>query len=71
MENKKVKSTSINLSTIVFIVFLVMKLGRIGEVANWSWWWVTAPLWLPITIVLALMLLFGLIAVIVAIFSDN
>lgn len=26
----------------LFIVFLVLKL--IGKI-NWSWWWVTAPLW--------------------------
>jgi len=23
-------------------------------VATWSWWWVTAPLWVPVTIVLAI-----------------
>lgn len=22
-----------------------MKLAKIGAVAEWSWWWVTAPLW--------------------------
>lgn len=30
---------------VLFIVFLVLKLCKIGDVANWSWWWVTAPLW--------------------------
>lgn len=31
-----------NLSNCVFLVFLVLKLcGTI----DWSWWWVTAPLW--------------------------
>ena len=29
---------------LLFIVFLVLKLC--GVIA-WSWWWVTAPLWLP------------------------
>jgi len=29
---------------LVFIVFLILKLtGAIG----WSWWWVTAPIWIP------------------------
>lgn len=30
----------------VFVVFLVLKLG-VGDtsVQDWSWWWVTAPLW--------------------------
>ena len=30
------------LCSAVFIVFLVLKLCG---VINWSWWWVTAPLW--------------------------
>lgn len=41
------------LGVILFIVFLVLKLMHI---IAWSWWWVTAPLWLPI--VLSLMLVF-------------
>lgn len=32
-----------SISTIVFIVFLTMKLcGAL----DWSWWWVTSPLWI-------------------------
>ena len=27
---------------LLFIVFLVLKLTR---VIDWSWWWVTAPIW--------------------------
>jgi len=27
----------------LFIVFLVLKLC---DVIDWSWWWVTAPLWI-------------------------
>lgn len=27
------------------IVFITLKLAGITEVATWSWWWVTAPLW--------------------------
>jgi hypothetical protein len=33
--------------TIMFIVFLTLKLT--GNI-DWSWWWVTSPLWLPIAI---------------------
>lgn len=33
------------------IVFIVLKLC---DVIAWSWWWVLAPLWLPITIILAI-----------------
>jgi hypothetical protein len=41
MENS---GTGLSLGTVLFIVFLVLKLcGTI----TWSWWWVTAPLWIP------------------------
>lgn len=33
-----------NLFFIVFIVFFTLKLAK---VITWSWWWVTAPLWVP------------------------
>jgi hypothetical protein len=38
----------------VFIVFLVLKLC---EVINWSWWWITAPLWGPLALVAAIFIL--------------
>lgn len=45
-ENNKNKLTisigNLSLPTILFIVFLVLKLT--GYI-TWSWWWVTAPLW--------------------------
>ena len=28
----------------LFLVFLVLKLTN---VIAWSWWWITAPLWIP------------------------
>lgn len=40
-----------------FLLFLGLKLGEVGVVAGWSWWWVTAPLWIY----------FGLIATILSI----
>ena len=39
---------------ILFIVFLVLKLTN---VINWSWWWVTAPLWIPSAIIIGIALL--------------
>ena len=35
---------------ILFVVFLVL---RLTGVIDWSWWWVTSPLWLPLVLVLA------------------
>jgi len=41
----------IGFGTVLFLIFLTLKLAQIGEVANWSWWWVTSPLWIPLLIV--------------------
>ena len=44
-------SSGIGLGGMIFIAFLVLKLGGIGQVANWSWWWVCSPLWIPFVVV--------------------
>ena len=53
-KNKNNNGAASLLLTLVFVVFLVLKLAEIGAVANWSWWAVTSPLWAPIVIVLGL-----------------
>lgn len=35
-------SSGIGFGGLLFITFLVLKLTN---VIDWSWWWVTAPLW--------------------------
>ena len=32
----------LGIGTVLFLIFLVLKLV---DVIDWSWWWVTAPLW--------------------------
>jgi hypothetical protein len=49
--NSEVSSSGVGLSGLVFIVFLILKL--VGTI-DWSWWWVTAPLWIPLAIGLVL-----------------
>jgi hypothetical protein len=39
-----------------------MKLAGIGQVATWSWWWVTCPLWGPAAIVLIILLIWVILA---------
>ena len=52
-------NTGISLGTVLFIVFLVLKLcGTI----TWSWWWVTAPIWIPAGIAIVLILLIAIIS---------
>ena len=35
-------SGGIGLSWVLFLIFLVLKLTH---AIDWSWWWITAPLW--------------------------
>ena len=58
-ETNTVHSGGIGLCGAVFIVFLVLKLT--GYI-DWSWWWVTAPLWIPVLIVLGILLVVFIIA---------
>lgn len=55
MSDKSKISISIGgLPTLLTVAFIVLKLCN---VITWSWWWVLAPLWIPVAIV-ALGLLF-------------
>jgi hypothetical protein len=48
MSNKSNSSNGLGLGTILFLIFMVLKLTNY---IDWSWWWVTAPLWIPILII--------------------
>lgn len=48
----------IGLAGATFIVFLTLKLTH---VIDWSWWWVTAPLWIPAALVLGILVLAGIV----------
>ena len=44
---EKETTSGIGFGGILFIVFLILKLTN---VIAWSWWWVTAPLWITIAL---------------------
>ena len=52
-------SGGLGISGVLFLIFLVLKL--VG-VIDWSWWWVTAPLWIGVGIWLLIILIIFLIA---------
>lgn len=48
------------------IVFVTLKLC---DLIDWSWWWVTAPFWGPIAILVALALVLAMFACCVTIYD--
>lgn len=55
-------STTVNLmpgSTALTIVFVLLK---VFDKIDWSWWWVFAPMWLPLAVV------FGVVGVALALY---
>ena len=54
-QNKtEVATGGLSFSTILFLIFLVLKLT--GYI-TWSWWWVTVPLWGGLALVIAILLI--------------
>lgn len=50
------KSSSIvmnNMAPILFLIFLVLKLTN---QIDWSWWWVTSPLWISFALLIVIIL---------------
>lgn len=60
MDDNK-KSGGINLMSGMFLLFLGMKLGN---VIDWSWWWVTAPLWGGLALFLLVLLVVSILVII-------
>ena len=48
----KVERVGIGFMQALFLLFLGLKLTH---VIDWSWWWVTAPIWIPIVVILFLL----------------
>ena len=64
MNNKT--NVSIELGGPAFLLFLVFLVLKLCKVITWSWWWVTAPLWIPA----GLAIIFIVIALIVYKYKD-
>jgi hypothetical protein len=49
MSKNSTASGGMSFGTVLFIVFLILKLT--GAI-TWSWWWVTSPLWIPFAVII-------------------
>lgn len=59
MDNKNnTVSGGIGVCGLLGVAFVILKLCK---VINWSWWWVTAPFWVPVAIGVLLVLIAGVI----------
>ena len=61
-----VQGGGIGLGGLLFIVFLVLKLG-VGNtsVMGWSWWWVCSPLWIPVVLFFGIIIIVFILAIII------
>jgi len=51
MSERKNTSGGIGIGMTLFLIFLVLKLT---DTIDWSWWWVTSPLWIPALLAVAI-----------------
>lgn len=68
MASKSSSSSGIGLTGVLFVVFLVLKLT--GNI-DWSWWWVTSPIWIPVALVFGLFLIVLLSLILLLTFGFN
>lgn len=53
-KNEIVVSGGIGFLPALCLIFITLKLCN---VIDWSWWWVLAPIWIPIAAVIAILLI--------------
>lgn len=68
-ESSSSSRTGVSTLGILGLIFVVLKLLGITEVATWSWWWVTAPFWIGFAVVLAIFLVIFIGTVIAVVFE--
>ena len=63
------KSSSIvmnNMAPILFLIFLVLKLTK---QIDWSWWWITSPLWISLVLLVVIVLVVVITRFVIAIYK--
>ena len=59
-KNNQNTSSGVTFASLLFLLFLALKLTH---VIDWSWWWITAPIWGPFVIVAVVLIIIAVIAV--------
>ena len=63
------QSSGIGVFGLLLVIFITLKICLVEPVAQWSWWWVFSPMWIPLVIAAAIGLLGLLVAGVVAMAS--
>ena len=50
-KDKNTSGNGLGIGTIIFLIFLTLKLAEVGPVAHWRWLWVFSPLWIPLALI--------------------
>jgi uncharacterized membrane protein len=61
----------IALSVLAFVVLLALKLTGNSVVETWSWWWITAPIWVPVAVTVAGAYLWFIAGIIINVFRGR
>jgi hypothetical protein len=57
MSNSGSGGNGLGFGSVLFLIFLTLKLCGVVE---WSWWWVTSPLWIGFGVLAVLFTIIGL-----------
>ena len=57
MANEPTVKFNTGFFSLLFLIFLTLKLCK---VITWSWWWVFAPIYMPVGVVIAILLIIGI-----------
>ena len=64
-DSNNTSSGGIGFLGMLTILFIGLKLTKY---IDWSWWWVLAPLWIPITILLVLLAIMLIVSAVISVF---
>lgn len=54
MDDSKSTIGSVSFSTLLVIIFLILKLTNN---IDWSWWWIFSPYWIPVISFISIMII--------------
>lgn len=64
-------SGSVSAPSLMGIVLVTLKLTGVEPVNTWSWWWVTAPFWGGLALILFIFTMVFLVALVIEMLTEN